>query len=613
MRRAHLALCAVVPVLILLAGQFASYRALTSPASAARARLEGRGAEIETHLATLLAAATEAARRARDSGPEFAREGLPPSLAHRLEGAGVVRGGILTSWVGTSAEADSFGEPGTARVANRGIRTSLLVRSEPDATSRTGVASFVLELKTSAIRAQDLLPANRGGMTARWDFTETPHATEARFEERPPKTLILPWTGERSRPMATVILEELNASALAARARKLAGAWAGFAFVALATLALSRRAGPVDLRRFVSVVSAVVASRAALLAGRSLEELLPRSLGSPSLYGRGDLFGLLASPAALLATALGVAIIATVGAHFAAGLAARGRRVALVPLTGGALAGIFAIVELSFSLARDARVRVPRLDPTAPGTLILVVAAACMIVGVAEMVATIVMAGRVARPASSSGSRLAVAVMLLPLSVLFVAQLYVASDRMADERLRSEFAPLVLEQAARRRVALTAAIGEAAAAPRVAAALRLPPVNDDAFLAYELWVNSDLKHEGFASSLDLYDASGARRGHFGFAFPQVGGAREIEARAATPGGAPVLELETVPAGASLLQVVHAEAAVADPSGGLAGRVVGHVLEDPSNLPFLPGSAPYLEVPILSPLLKPEISLLPPQQ
>jgi len=594
MRRVRLALFGVVPVVILLAGQIASYRATTSPVGAARARLEGRGAEFEKHLATLLEAARDAARRARDSGPEAAREDLPLPLAHRLEGAGVLRGAVITSWTGTPAEASSFGEPGSVRVATRGIRTSLLVRSEPDAASRTGVASFVLELTASAMRAQDLLPANRGGITARWDFSATPHGTEARFDAGPPKTLTLPWTADRSRPLAAVILEEPNAAALAKRARKIAGAWAGLAFAALSALALARRGGPVDLRRLLAVAAGVIASRAALLAGRSLEELLPRSLGSPSLYGRGDLFGLCASPAALLATALGVSIVATVSARFAAGSVERGRRAALVLLTGGALAGIVAIVALSGSLARDAGVRVPRLDPTAPGTLVLVLAAACLITGVAEMVATLGVAARFRGLGTLSTSRLTVAVMLLPLSVIFLAQLYVASDRMADDRLRSEFAPLVLEQSARRRVALSAAIGEVAAAPRVAAALLLPQADDDAFLAYDLWIGSDLFHEGFASSIDLYDASGERRGHFGFAFPQVGGAREIEARATTPGRAPVLEFETVPAGASLLQVVHAEAAVAGASGALAGRVVGHVLDDPSNLPFLPGSAPYLE-------------------
>jgi signal transduction histidine kinase len=391
-----------------------------------------------------------------------------------------------------------------------------------------------------------------------------------------------------------LILEEPGAATLAARARNTARAWAGLAFAALAGLALARRRAPVDLRRLVAVVAAVAASRAALLAGRTAEELLPRALGSPSLYGRGDLFGLCASPAALLLTTLALSIVAVVLARFTAQSVESGRRSALLPLAGGAIAGSLGIVLLAGSLARDARVRVPRLDLTAPGTFVLGLATACLIAGVAEMIATLAVSAWFRGKLSGGTSRLVVAATLLPLSILFISTVYLASDRMADERLRSEFAPLVLEQSARRRVALSAAVSEVAAARRVAAALGEPNEKDDAFLAYDLWSDSDLFHEGFASSIDLYDADGARRGHFGFALPPVGGTREIEPRTTTPGQAPVIESETVPAGASVLPVVHAEAAVAGPDGAFVGRVVGHVLEDPSNLPFLPGSAPYLE-------------------
>ena len=594
MRRVRLVLCGVVPILILAAGQIAAYRAKTASPASAHARLTSRGDVVARDLARLLEAAEGAALRARDTRPEAARFRLPPPLADRLEGAGVVRAGAITSWTGTPAEAALFGEPGSARIVTRGSRTSLLVRSEPDAQSQTGIASFVLEIRASSVRAQDLLPEKGGGITARWDFSPDAVVAETRFNAGPPTTLTVPWAAKRSAPVATVILEEPRAAALAARARKAAGAWAGLAFAVLSALALARRRGPMNGMRFLWVVAAVAASRAALVAGRTLEELLPRPLGSPSFYGRGDLFGLCASPAALFLTALGAAIVAAVFARFTAESVERGRRAPLLPLAGGAAAGIVAIVALSGSLATDARVRVPRLDPTAPVSLLLAVAAACLIAGVAEMVATLIAAARFRGAGSARPGRLVVAATLLPLSVLFVANAYVASDRTADERLRAEFAPLVLEQSARRRVALSSAIGEAAAAPRVAAALSHPPADGDAYLAYDLWIDSDLFHEGFASSIDLYDADGERRGHFGFALPQLGGTREIEARETTPGRAPVLESESVPAGASLLQVVHAESAVAGRNGRFAGRVVGHVLEDPENLPFLPGSAPYLE-------------------
>ena len=121
MKRFRLALFGLVPVVILLAGQFASYRALHSPAVAARTRLESRGAEIEAHLGTLLGEARDVAQRALHFGPEAARSSLPRSFAHRLEGAGVLRGGDFTSWVGTSAEVGSFG-PGRKSRARAALR-----------------------------------------------------------------------------------------------------------------------------------------------------------------------------------------------------------------------------------------------------------------------------------------------------------------------------------------------------------------------------------------------------------------------------------------------------------------------------------------------------------
>jgi signal transduction histidine kinase/HAMP domain-containing protein len=594
MTRGRLVLCGLLPVVILIAGQIASYRAGSRSESGSRARLEVRAASLDARLAALFDAAGGAARRTRDGDADAAGDDLPAALVDRLEGAGIVRGGVFTSWTGTPAEAALYGEPGSVRVLSRGIRTSLLARSTPDTSGRTGVASFTLEIRASAELAQDLLPASASGITARWDFGATNPGGEARFTAGPPATLSWPLRAGQARPLARLVLEETPAAARAARARATAGAWAGLAFTMLAAVALTRRGARLDARRLFAVVAGVSAARAALLAGRTLEELLPRSLGSPSLYGRGDMFGLCASPAALLVTAIAVYLIATAVARLAAQSVERGRRSALIPLAGVALAGVAGVLALAGSLAKDARVRVPRLDPTSPGTLVLALAAAFLITGVAETLATLYVAARFREGASARASRVAVAATLLPLAVAFLAQLYLTTDRMVDERLRSEFAPLVLEQTARRRVALKAAIGEAAASPRVAAALGRAESGDDAFLAYDLWTDSDLFHEGFASSIDLYDASGTRRGHFGFAFPQVGGEREVATRLAEPGRAPDIELETVPAGASLLHVVHAEFPVVSPSGAFLGRVVGHVLEDPSNLPFLPGSAPYVE-------------------
>ena len=584
MKRGRIALAVVLPLLILLAGRIGAYREKGRSAESAEARLSAREAVLSRRLASLLEEAQAAAGTARDRGPASVEAELSPALAPRLEGAGVVRAGRFESWAGSPAEAAMYPDPGSASVLSRGIRTSLLVRSDPDGASRTGVASFVLEIHAGGIRAQDLLPADAGGITARWELAALPPQVKRRFDARPPASLTVRWDDLHAHPLATLILEEGLAGATAARSAATAAAWAGLAFAVLIGFALARRGGEVVPERMLAVALGIVAARFALRAGRTLEELLPRELSSPSLYGRSDWLGLCASPAALFATAVAFYLLVTILTRFLASLRERGRRWAVIPQAALVVFGTAVILALAVSLARDARVRVPRLDPGSPGSLLLALAAACFIVGSAEAAATLV--GR--------RGRLAVAAMLVPFSLLFLAGVHRTFDHMLDERLRSEFAPLVLEQSARRQVALTAAVGEAAGSAALSSALKAPHGPDDTFLAYELWMDSDLFHEGFASSFDVYDADGARRSHFGFALPQFGGAREVAARGLSPGGGPFVAPETVPAGASHLRVVHAESAVTDPSGAQVGRVVGHVLEDPSNLPFLPGSAPYIE-------------------
>jgi signal transduction histidine kinase len=339
-------------------------------------------------------------------------------------------------------------------------------------------------------------------------------------------------------------------------------------------------------------VAGILAARWALSAGRTFEELLPRSLGTASLYGRGASLGWLGSPAALAATAWAFYLIATVIVAWAKAETDRPRAPRFFLLMAS-LSGLAASLLLAGSLARDARVPVPRLAVASPGSLLLAAALALVLTATAEAIATL-QAARGRAASAGAPRRWAVALWLVPLVVMAVAHLHGTDLRMAEDRLRVEFAPLVRDQTSRRRVALIASVGEASAAPEVVKALARPADEDDPFLLYALWTSSALFHQGFASSLDLYDISGARRGHFEFAFPQVGGAGEAIARAGRSDRTPVVALETLPIGSSTLRVVHAEAPVFDRRGNLEGRVVGHVLEDPSNLPFLPGSAPYLQ-------------------
>src|SRR6185436_1034907 len=124
MTRGRLALLASLPILILAAGEIAGRRVESRPAETARGRLEASAVKVQAHLATIVETAATAAARARDHGPEAARDDLPSQMARHFEGAGVVRAGTFESWAGTPAEISAFGEPASARLAAGGIRTS---------------------------------------------------------------------------------------------------------------------------------------------------------------------------------------------------------------------------------------------------------------------------------------------------------------------------------------------------------------------------------------------------------------------------------------------------------------------------------------------------------
>ncbi len=592
MMRGRLALVAALPLLILIAGQAAACCASHRPSQGAQSRLDARAAALTRTLSGILDDASRAAARARDDSAESARSELPSELDRRFEGSGLVSGSRYAAWSGSPPEPAEFGEPGSVRLATHGVRTSLLVRSRADSRGRTGVVSFVVDSRAGGPHAQDLLPDDPWGTVAHWDFAPEHLAPSQRFDAGPPTTLSVPWPPASSSPLGMVVLEEPDRAHVTSRIRDLSLAWAAAIFAAGLLLLLARRPGPIDGRRLVAVVAGVTAARAALAAGRSFEQLLPRSVGTASLYGRGDFMGWLGSPAALTATSIAAYLVLSAASAYVAGSRRRGAWAS----AGVVLASIFglaAVTGLAASLVRDAQVRVPRLAAESAGTLLLAVSAAFVITGVATWLAAIA-------PRQRPG-RLAISIAMVPVVLLFLAEAYRVSERIVEDRLRSDFAPLVREQSARRRSAVVAAVADAAKQPRVASDLLAAQGRTDALtpgridsLAYDLWIGSDLFHEGFASSLDLYDALGTRRGHFGFGFPQIGGEREAAPRRAIPGGPPQVETETVSVGAIRLTVVHAEVAIASGDGAIVGRVVGHILEDPGNLPFLPGNAPYLD-------------------
>ena len=567
MRRSGLVLLVMLPLLVLIGGRVAAWRAAAPQGAAARTDLETKAEDAIARFREVSQAAEAAARRTLASGPEAARPGVSDELARRFEGAGIVRQGTYESWDGTPGEPSwaPGGPEGSWGIVRRGVRTSLVARSETAPDGRFAVASFALEVASGGPDASPALPAFCRGGTIRWSFPAAADLPSApSFDAGPPARLSRPILDPRGRVAAVVTVEQVAPAHAAARRRARADALAAVLFAALCAAAVVRRNAPIDGPRMAAILAAVIGGRVALVLGRSFEELLPRALGSPSLYGRADGFGLLLSPAALVATALSVFLIARAVARFTS------RREVLVPLAAAAIGGA---AFLGASLARDARIAAPRFELASSASLALALALGLAIGAAAELSAALV------RRRSHTAWTLAA---IVPVTVVVLTLLHRDTARVADERLKTAYAPLVLEQSARRRAALSSAVAGAAASPRVG----------EADPAFSLWLGSELFQQGFGSSLDVVDAEGDHLSHFGFGLPELSGSREERTpHPPGPGGRPaVVEESVLFGGASGERVLHADAA----APALAGaRIVGHVLEDPANLPFLPGNAPYL--------------------
>ncbi len=593
-----------VPATLIATGEIAARRALQADPGAERAELSRRIEACRSFFdglfrETLGAAEATLARGPLAASDEFGRG----SLGRRLQGVGLADpDGRLTDWEGTPSEPPPRA-PGDRdaswRILTEGLRTSLVACSARDpATGLAGVASYLLDSPVRGGRLEELLPAAR-----RFEFAGLTVGAEARApvgagsaEDEPiegGEVVGDPVRAPSGEVVAIALFREIPAGHAAARARSLGGAWAA---VALATLLGVLFPWPSLVRTpagFLAGAAAIATVRGALLLARSPSHLLSRELASPTLFGSPGLGGALASPADLALTCL---------AGFLIALALRGplkrqsqpRATLLLVLAAGAGATVATgcLLGLARVLARDARVPILDLEAAAVSpprallllSLLLTVLAAATLWGAFSR-ASFAALGRPIRGCEALGAFGS----LLPLALLGILTLQGEADRIAVERLQSEFAPQVLDQTARRQLALVSAVSGAAASSGAAKAVLGSQEAADLYAAYRLWVGGDLFHAGFASSLDLYDLSGALRSHFGFDLPQLPDEHP-------PRAEPVGPLEAKPErfliGASRRWVQHAEAPILS-EGRAVGAVVGHVLEEPDNLPFLPWVAPYL--------------------
>jgi signal transduction histidine kinase/HAMP domain-containing protein len=507
----------------------------------------------------------------------------------RVEGIGVLGPDLrFTSWAGMPADPpDWFADPQHPdwSVRIEGVRTRLLARTGPDSLGRTALVSFVVDSTLDDLSFRGLLPNDlRRGLQIDVDFASPAGTGE-------PDANRVPLRSPAGDVLALAHVKPASPDQRARRVRHVGRAWAAVLFVVLLAFlfdwaALCRRGSGLAL-----AAAALVIGRGALLWQNGTGHLLPRELGAPSVYGSSKLWGLLESPADLLLTGATLYLLCVAMRVCGTANADRASPAGRLALAGAGLAAAgatLAAAAMAVSLARNSRV--PLLERPAPfewdPRLALWLGLVLTILGAAELWALSWPRRRFGRQRPSP---VHVAIGLVVLSVIASLVLQRQSGRLAVERLGSEYAPQVLDQAARRQLSLTTAMQQIVDAFE---ATRAPGDRDGRrpeFLAYRHWVASELFRSRYKSSVDFYTPQGEPVNHFGFGLPLLD---EAIPSFGTLTADPKVEREYIDVQASQPSLLHAAAPLRR-GDEPAGIVVGHVLDEPDNLPFLPWSQTYL--------------------
>ena len=639
--RARIAAALLVPLLVLVVGELSARWARERPAEESRARLLREASGLQQAFLALDEAARAAALLARERSPEaaVAAAGDGP-LEGRTEGAlRTGADGRAERWAGTPADAPSHDpSDGGAAVRVQGARTRLFAWSPPDRAGRVGSASFVLDARAPGLDFGGLVrhavdPSLLGRIEfAESDADERAWAIEfgrrdAIFVPGRPVALTVPLRTAAGACAGVARLQEIPASYRADERRSRAAATAALALALLVALLGGWPARSRSLAGLAAAAAAIVLVRAALVASGAPALLLPRELGSPSLYGTTALWDAFSSPAdvllSCLAWLLGARAVRAALRHVprqgTAGVAA-----AAASATAAALS-VWGLLALSTSLAVNGRVPLLRLEELlrSPAQAVLLAGLLLALHASADLLGAAAARLPIRAAALRSERRMAVA-SGLALAALTSTVLLGTLDRIALERLHTEFAPLVLEQWDRRQSAVLAAAREAAASELAVHALTGAWGETDPYSAYKLWAGTTLFRQGWQSSLDLY-GSGEPEPRSTFAFdvaplveapPSAGGTAAPAEQTDGAGGAalamsrdaaalalgedappaaepaPLLRADEVPEAAVRQRVLHAEMPVIR-SGVHLGTIVAHVVDEPDNLPFLPSVAPYL--------------------
>jgi len=561
---------------LLLAG-FAAlwYAGLTSPPEA-RA-LGGRAARLERWLDGELAHALAITEAFRDGRPlPLPRTGI----AARLEGVGLLDADLnYLSWRGTPPEPRSPRSSSSLpswQVVRSGVHTRLLVRAGPDREGRSALASFVVDSRIESLAASRWIPrALIAGIDLDLRLGEAPGAVGATV-----------WSAPDGTPIAAATLRPVSREHAAARAAHQARAWAALLAAVLALACVPWRSGTRSAAAWG--VTAIAAARLLLLATRAPAWILSPELGTAKLFGSSTGWGLVASPADLALTALAVYGLAHWVASTVEASAESGRTRAATLSAAAAASGCGCALWLLSSVARGSSVPLLGTSPfwRSPGRFVVAVSLVVALLAVADLLEQALGLARRGR----GRQRFRVGSAVLTLGFVIATSLWLAHGdaRAARDRLQSEYAALVLDPLPARKLALTSALTRVR--ERLASGGTALAGVDAERLAYELWVESELFFGGHRSSLDLYDAQGALVSHFGFDLPLL--VEDEEPQDPPDDPVRIRENETFRPVAALRQrLLHG--AVRIGPGGEAGWVVGHVLDEPTNLAFLPGSRTYL--------------------
>ncbi|MDH3786548.1 MAG: hypothetical protein OEV00_14645, partial [Acidobacteriota bacterium] len=594
----QLALVVIIPLVVLLIlvttwpGQVDAQRRADDTALYVRSEIDQRLAAMRDVLAAPPLDDTEIADPVIE-GP----------LAGQLEGMALFdRRGLRVAWWGNPATLDDPSIPSAdrdGRVRKDGILTRLILSVGGDVDGQTLVATWILDSNLTARRFAPNLPRplrRDTNLQIRWYDTDadpmvdpTPWSREADAdnpEAHGAGALLTTPAGNDLGyvwvvPTPAAFQKELRVrESLALAVALLVG---GLAIVIMR----GWRLGWVGVGWPLAVI---VFGRLGLAVARSPFELLPRDLGSARLWGVFPLGTLMASPADLLLTTLAIYLLVRI-------LLRQTRS-----LHGAVVRGLYAVLALGLggtlwwltrTLAEDARIWLLESGPPVPINAqgLLVASLALWILAICRLLLAATGSGLIER--IGSGRRSATVVLAVVLSAGVMISLQARRDGLALERLRTEVAPQIVEQDVRRSAALTSALEGVRDHFRNTDASSDPRSSRTTFLAYHFWMRSELASSGYKSSLEFYNVNDERFSQFGFDLPLFIEPRGEALESAEDAPILVYEEDYVDAVSRSRALLHGETSVWR-DGERLGRVVGHILDEPENLPFQPAARPYLQ-------------------